>query len=157
LTTTLFAIDGCKMASDAAKTWSGTFKELGEKRDKLKRLIKHHKEEHARCDGREVNDSAKEKRLQQTIDTLNQKHRKIQPFLANEPRIGSGKDEVQGQWQLYCLVHNIEKLANYGNLGRWNAKARQNWLNIAPLSLTNTLVDIYRWNIAGREGRWVTQ
>ncbi len=28
-----------------------------------------------------------------------------------------GKAKVQGQWQLYCLVHNIEKIANYGNLG----------------------------------------
>lgn len=27
-----------------------------------------------------------------------------------------GKQKVQGQWQLYCLVHNIEKLANYGHL-----------------------------------------
>ena len=27
-----------------------------------------------------------------------------------------GKNRVQGQWQLYCLVHNIEKLANYGQL-----------------------------------------
>ena len=42
----LFAIDGCKMSSDAAKEWSGTFKELGEKRDKLKRLIRHHLHEH---------------------------------------------------------------------------------------------------------------
>ena len=25
-----------------------------------------------------------------------------------------GKRKVQGQWQLYCLVHNIEKLKNYG-------------------------------------------
>jgi hypothetical protein len=25
-----------------------------------------------------------------------------------------GKKKVQGQWQLYCLVHNIEKLVNYG-------------------------------------------
>jgi transposase len=33
----LFAIDGCKMSSNAAKEWSGTFKELAEKRDKLKR------------------------------------------------------------------------------------------------------------------------
>lgn len=24
--------------------------------------------------------------------------------------------KVQGQWQLYCMVHNIEKLANYGNM-----------------------------------------
>jgi len=22
--------------------------------------------------------------------------------------------KVQGQWQLYCLIHNIEKLMNYG-------------------------------------------
>jgi hypothetical protein len=27
-----------------------------------------------------------------------------------------GKKKVQGQWQLYCLIHNIEKLKNYGNL-----------------------------------------
>lgn len=25
-----------------------------------------------------------------------------------------GKQKVQGQWQMYCLVHNIEKLVNYG-------------------------------------------
>ena len=88
----LFAIDGCKLASDAAKTYSGTFKELGEKRDKLKRLIKHHMKEHARCDTLETDDTAKAQRLQQTIDTLNQQHEKIQTFLThNTPRIGSGK------------------------------------------------------------------
>ncbi len=27
-----------------------------------------------------------------------------------------GKDKVQGQWQLYCMVHNIEKIANYGSI-----------------------------------------
>lgn len=27
-----------------------------------------------------------------------------------------GKEKVQGQWRLFCLVHNIEKLANYGAL-----------------------------------------
>ncbi|MCU7806956.1 MAG: IS1182 family transposase [Candidatus Thiodiazotropha sp. (ex Semelilucina semeliformis)] len=27
-----------------------------------------------------------------------------------------GKRKVQGQWQLYCMVHNIEKLVNYGNM-----------------------------------------
>jgi hypothetical protein len=47
----------------------------------------------------------------------------VEPVFAN---IGSnkglnrfslrGKAKVQGQWQLYCLVHNIEKLKNYGNL-----------------------------------------
>lgn len=27
-----------------------------------------------------------------------------------------GKQKVQGQWQLYCMVHNIEKITNYGQL-----------------------------------------
>jgi hypothetical protein len=25
-----------------------------------------------------------------------------------------GKRKVQGQWRLYCMVHNIEKIMNYG-------------------------------------------
>ena len=90
----LFAIDGCKMASDAAKTHSGTFKELGEKRDKIKRLIKHHMSEHARCDQHDDEGAAKAQRHQQTIDTLNKQHDKIVNFLDNNtPRIGSGKTQ----------------------------------------------------------------
>ena len=27
-----------------------------------------------------------------------------------------GKRKVQCQWQYFCMVHNIEKLANYGRL-----------------------------------------
>jgi hypothetical protein len=29
-----------------------------------------------------------------------------------------GKAKVQGQWQLFCMIHNIEKLKNYGELNR---------------------------------------
>ena len=27
-----------------------------------------------------------------------------------------GKDKVQGQWHLFCLIHNLEKLNHYGQL-----------------------------------------
>lgn len=27
-----------------------------------------------------------------------------------------GKSKVQGQWQMFCLVHNIEKLMRYGSI-----------------------------------------
>jgi hypothetical protein len=27
-----------------------------------------------------------------------------------------GKTKVQSQWYLFCLIHNIEKLKNYGQL-----------------------------------------
>ncbi len=88
----LFAIDGCKIPSDAAKTWSGTFKELAEKRDKLKRLIQHHMAEHKKCDTLELNDDARKQRISQTIKTLDDGYNKIDEFLnKNEPRIGTGK------------------------------------------------------------------
>jgi transposase len=50
----LFAIDGCKLRSNAAKQWSGTFKELTEKRDKLKKLIAYHVTEHQRIIKRQL-------------------------------------------------------------------------------------------------------
>ena len=28
-----------------------------------------------------------------------------------------GRKKVDGQWKLYCLVHNIEKLAHHGYAG----------------------------------------
>ncbi|MGH1469543.1 MAG: transposase, partial [Cellvibrionaceae bacterium] len=27
-----------------------------------------------------------------------------------------GKTKVDTQWKLYCMVHNIEKLTNYGSI-----------------------------------------
>lgn len=42
----LMAIDGCKISSNAAKEWSGTLKELDEKRAKLQRQITHHLDAH---------------------------------------------------------------------------------------------------------------
>jgi len=93
----LFAIDGCKMRSDAAKTWSGTFKELGEKRDKLKRMIQYQMSQHQKNDQVEIDDEqAREKRIAQTIDTLTKAHDKIDTFLNdNEPRKGKGKKKTE--------------------------------------------------------------
>jgi hypothetical protein len=33
-------------------------------------------------------------------------------------RRAGGRAKVTGQWRLYCLVHNLEKLAKYGT--SWN-------------------------------------
>lgn len=88
----LFAIDGCKMSSNAAKEWSGTFKELSEKRDKLKRQIQHHMQAHEQCDKNEAADEARKQRAEQAIDTLNKAHDKIDAFLKQaSPRMGKGK------------------------------------------------------------------
>jgi len=48
ITKEMFAIDGCKLPSNASKEWSGSIRELRRKRDKLKehieKIIKQHRE-----------------------------------------------------------------------------------------------------------------
>jgi transposase len=90
----LFAIDGCKMSSNAAKEWSGTFKELEEKRAKLKRQIRYQLDLHERLDTSEQTEAARQQRIEQTLETLNKAHDKIDDFLNGkdaEPRMGTGK------------------------------------------------------------------
>ena len=88
----LFAVDGCKMSSDAAKEWSGTFKELETKRIKIKRLIHHHLTEHQRLDENDSAQAQRQARAQQAIETLTAAHDKIDQFLKTaSPRMGQGK------------------------------------------------------------------
>ncbi len=88
----LFAIDGCKMPSNAAIEWSGTFKELEEKRVKIKRLIKYHLNEHKNTDNHDSRGDQRLKRAEQAIKTLNDAHQKIDKFLKSaSPRMGQGK------------------------------------------------------------------
>ncbi len=88
----LFAIDGCKMPSNAAKEWSGTFKELEQKRAKINHQIKHHLSEHQKLDKYETRDEARVKRAEQAIETLNRASERIDQFLkSNSPRMGRGK------------------------------------------------------------------
>ena len=88
----LFAIDGCKMSSNASKEWSGTFKELEQKRDKIKRQIRYHLDQHQDLDKNTSRDEERKQRAEQAIETLNKAHDKIDQFLkSNSPRIGQGK------------------------------------------------------------------
>jgi len=94
----LFAIDGCKMPSNAAKEYSGTHKELKAKRDKIKHLIRYHTKKHQEQDLLEniaeenAETKAQQARHQQAIETLNNAADKIERFLNNnEPRMGKGK------------------------------------------------------------------
>lgn len=92
----LFAIDGCKQPSNASKQWSGTFKELEEKRAKIKRQIQHHIKEHKALDANESRNEARVKRSKQTIETLEKASKKIKDFLKkSEPRMGKGKNKKE--------------------------------------------------------------
>lgn len=81
----LLAIDGCKMPAATATEWSGTLKELDDKRAKIKRQIQHHLREHARLDQQTSREDERLQRSKQTIETLDQAHERIDAFLKRPP------------------------------------------------------------------------
>jgi len=88
----LFAIDGCKLPSNAAKEWSGTFQELSEKRDKLRKQVRQCIKEHKSADKRTKDGIERARRSEQKIQTLNSAADRIDRFLAeNSPKIGQGR------------------------------------------------------------------
>jgi transposase len=106
ITGQMFAIDGCKLPSNASKEWSGTIKELRKKRDKLKEYIERIIKQH-----RELDKDEKAKRIQKpyaktmgeagdrrerSIERLEKKLEKLNTFLKTaEPRKGVSAGEVQ--------------------------------------------------------------
>ena len=88
----LFAIDGCKMSSNAAKEHSGTLAELAEKRDKIRTKIQVCLKEHQKLDGRKPNDRDRKQQLEQKAESLKSHFDKVDQFLKTAaPRMGQGK------------------------------------------------------------------
>lgn len=99
---TTFALDGCKLPSNASKEHSGTFKDLIQKKHKLEQKIQTIIEAHTTEDTKEKKDtsSGNSKALpeakQKAIKKMEQKIQKIEKFLAsNKPRLGKRNKESQ--------------------------------------------------------------
>ena len=84
---THFAIDGCRMSSNASKEWSGKRSDLIKKRDKLRALVREAMEEHRRIDGGE--DGGRGGGDRRRLERLQKKAERIERFLAENPaRVG---------------------------------------------------------------------
>jgi len=93
-----FAIDGCKLRSDASKQWSGKHDELIRKCERMKTMARQIVDKH--CDSDNLKgDMPKESK--QSVETLLKNAKKIEDFLSsnepNEPRIGEGKSKKEVQ------------------------------------------------------------
>lgn len=92
----LIAIDGCKMPSNAAKEHSGTFKELSNKREKIRKKIRWCLDEHKRLDTKRPKERDRKEQLKQESETLKRQFNKIDNFLKTEqPRIGKAKKPTE--------------------------------------------------------------
>ena len=88
----MFAIDGCKMPSNASKEWSGTMADLSRKQEKMKKAVRHILNKHRAVDHTEV-DAEIRKNEEKYRQTLNRQIDKISTFIKeNSDKIGkSGK------------------------------------------------------------------
>ncbi len=92
----LFAIDGCKLPSNASKEHSGTFTELETKRSNIKRKIRECIQEHRTLDGRKPDENRRKRQLEKQADTLQKHFEKIDQFLKTAaPRMGQGKKPTE--------------------------------------------------------------
>ena len=91
----LFAIDGCKLPSNASKEWSGTKGDLEKKRKKIDRAVRRILKKHRESDEREEEDDIV-KREKQQISTLRKASRKISDFLEeSDEKIGASGTPIQ--------------------------------------------------------------
>ncbi len=85
----MFAIDGCKLPSNASKEWSGTKKDLRRKKEKMEKAIKAMIAQHKERDKTETDHAVIEKE-EQYIATLKAKIKKIKDFMNdNDDKPGS--------------------------------------------------------------------
>ena len=90
---THFSLDGVKLSSNASKEWSGTFKELGKKRDKLQGKLHQVIAEHIHQDGLPRPES---ERRQKQIKRLQHQVERLSEFLQEQkPKVGKGRQEIQ--------------------------------------------------------------
>jgi len=96
---TMFALDGCKLPSNASKEWSGTFPELQKKKHKIEAKVAQLLEEQLKADQREGNPSEPNvsgKNRQQQVERLQKKAALIEQWLAkNQPKQGAAGREKQ--------------------------------------------------------------
>jgi transposase len=95
----LFAINGCKLPSNVAKEWSGTFKELSDKQKKVQQRIRVLIGEHRRIDEEEAatGDAARTERTDRTLETLNRASEKIERFFKERPATDGPGQADQGR------------------------------------------------------------
>ena len=92
----MFAIDGCKMPSNASKEWSGTKEELQKKSDKIDRAVNYMLNKHRQEDQGGQRDESMVKREEKQIETLRRASGKIKRFLSeNEDRTGRNGNVVK--------------------------------------------------------------
>jgi hypothetical protein len=98
---TVFALDGCKLPSNASKQWSGTIADLKKRKKRIEKKVKELLAEQRKTDKREAGGSGKGGTgdggsRQRQVERLQKKAARLEQWLQeNEPKIGDRGKEIQ--------------------------------------------------------------
>ncbi len=91
----MFAIDGCKLPSNASKEWSGTKADLTKKKQKMEKAIRVIVKRHRELDGKQT-DSEVISQEEQYVETVRRQIRKIKQFLkVNDDKPGKSGNALK--------------------------------------------------------------
>ena len=120
---THFSLDGLKLSSNAAKEWSGTFRDLKKKQEVLERKVKEAIREHRATDSRQKKrkNDRDDDRHDRRIKRLEKKAKRIERFLAEkEPRKGARGKEIQSN---ITDNESAKMVSSHGVVQGYNANA----------------------------------
>ena len=98
---TFFALDGCKLPSNASREWSGTIGDLKRKKDKIEKKVKRLLEEQVEADKEDDDDERSGKRSgilkrEKQVERLKKQADRIENFLReNGPKMGKQGREIK--------------------------------------------------------------
>lgn len=113
----LFAVAGCKLPSNASRTWSGTKAELTKRADKMDKAILYLLDTHRRQDAGQ-NEDAMQVRERQQIEPLTQNSRKIREWLPVSPEKTNKRGEplhAQARRQSVSPDHLLRRQQTHRN------------------------------------------
>ncbi|MEE9151674.1 MAG: IS1182 family transposase [Thermoplasmata archaeon] len=123
---TFFALDGCKLPSNASKEWSGTISDFRRKKEKMERKVVQLLEEQVETDKREREDEEGERssplsNRSRQIERLQKKAARIDRWLKdNDAKIGKQGREIKSN-----ITDNdsAKMITSHGTIQGYNAQA----------------------------------
>jgi transposase len=118
---TEFALDGCKLPSNASKEWSGTLADLWRKQEKIEQKVRQLCEAHIAADGSVGEDKTEQQQREGQIKRLEQIAQRITAWLAgNREKIGTRGEAVKSN---ITDNESAKMVSSHGVIQGYNAQA----------------------------------
>ena len=123
---TFFAIDGCKLSSNASKEWSGTISDLKKRRDKIEGQVRELLDQQLEADRKdderkEVAHLSDEERRKRQIERLQKQADRIDKWLKNnDAKIGRTGKEIKSN---VTDNESAKMMTSHGTIQGYNAQA----------------------------------